>query len=215
MSITFPLDQPGYSDSIRTSVPGYQSQDWTYQKIVALSRSIFTGSIQVQEFQGEWLECVITLPAMPREKAEPWAAFLGSLRGPVGSFMLGDSLSIVHGIRGVLLTGQPLIKGAAQVGKIVNTDGWTGTLKAGDWIAFAGSSGKWHLYKVMADVTSSDATATTAIDIFPQLLDPTVDNNGIAFGHGQGQFKMLNPGTYGYDVAQICKGLTFTAVQDI
>ncbi len=206
MSITFPIDLP--------SKPGFLSQEWDYKVIAAVSRSIFTGSIQVQKFQGEWLESTVVLPAMPRELAEQWAAFLALLRGPVNSFLLGDSLSNVHGTLGVA-TGTPLIKGAGQIGSLVHTDGWTHDIakivKAGDFLSFGVA--KEHLYKATAD-SDSDSSGNADINIFPSILEATTDDDEITIP-GMGQFKLLDAGKYAYGVDQICKGLTFTCAQDI
>ncbi len=213
MSITYPLSLPG-SASGRNSVPGFVSQEWTERRIASVTRSIFTGSMQVQAFQGQWLECVVTVAAMSRAEAEPWAALLALVNSGVGSLMLGDSLSVVHGSLGVA-SGTPLVKGAGQTGNVLLTDGWTnsitGIVKAGDFLSFGVA--KEHLYKVMKDA-DSDSSGNCSIDIFPSILDSTTDDDVISLP-GLGQFKILDSGKYSYGVDQICKGLTFTAVQDI
>ncbi len=213
MSISYPLDLPGATTG-KTSVPGFTSQEWTMKKVGAITRSQFTGSIQVQEYQGEWLECTCTLPPMSREIAAQWEGFFGAERAPVGTFKLSDSLSVVHGSLGIA-TGTPLVDGANQLGKVVNlkgfTAGVTGILKAGDFMSFGVA--KENLYMVVKDC-DSDGDGKVAVDIFPRILENTTDEDEVSLP-GAGIFRMLTANKFKFDVDQLCKGVTFTAVQDV
>ena len=77
--------------------------------------------------------------------------------------------------------GTPLVKGASQTGRSVDTDGWNNGIvifKAGDYLKFANHD---KVYTVVADVTSDGSGGTTEIDIEPALITSPADDSAITY----------------------------------
>ena len=123
--------------------------------VTAVSQSVFTLRQQIYKHTGERWEAEIKLPAMARASAEQWVAWLLSMRGREGTFLLGDPVGKTpRGSAG----GTPVVNGAGQTGDSISIDGCTasqtGWLKAGDYIQL-GSGASASLHKVLQDVSSS------------------------------------------------------------
>lgn len=82
MAITYPLTLPAHT--------GIRSVSFRARNAVAYSMSPFTFAGQAHQYAGQMWEADITLPAMRRTAAEQWNAFLLSLNGQAGTFLLGD-----------------------------------------------------------------------------------------------------------------------------
>ncbi len=200
MAIAFPLDLPD-TDSFREA-------RMTARTIVGVTRSPFTGAQQVQKHQGQWWEFECALVPMNRDTAEDWIAFLLSLNGQEGTFLLGDPLGAVP--RGNAM-GSPLIKGASQTGRTLITDGWINStqniLKAGDYLQI-GSGSETRLYKVLTNATS-DSTGKATLDIFPEIKSAYSDNTAISTVNAKGVFR-LTSNEMGFDLQQASKyGISF------
>jgi len=203
MAITYPLSLP--------DATSYRSARMTARSVVGITRSPFTGSQQVQKHQGQWWEFEAALAPMARASAEGWIAFLLSLNGQQGTFLLGDPLgSTVRGVG----TGTPLVKGASQTGNSLITDGWTasqtGILKAGDYFQLgSGSSSK--LYKVLADA-NSDGSGDATFDIWPSINTAVADNSALTISSAKGAFRLAS-NEMGFDLQQAQQyGLAFSAI---
>lgn len=202
MAIAFPIDLPD-TDSFREA-------RMTARTIVGVTRSPFTGAQQVQKHQGQWWEFECALVPMNRDTAEDWIAFLLSLNGQEGTFLLGDPLGAVP--RG-LATGTPKIKGASQTGRTLITDGWTAStpniLKAGDYFQL-GSGSQTRLHKVLTNATSNSAGEAT-LDIFPEIKTAYSDNTAISTSNAKGAFR-LTSNEMGFDLQQASKyGMSFAS----
>lgn len=205
MSITYPLEFP----------TGIAPKRVTFYAVnaVALSRSPFTFDTQTQAFAGQSWGAEITLPAMIREVAEEWIAFLMALQGPRGTFILRDPLG--KNPRGEA-TGTPLVNGANQTGNSLITDGWTpsitGILKRGDKIQIGS-----RLYAVMgtSDV-DSDGSGNATIDIWPRLRESPADNDTVTTESPGGIFRLASTMTnlWGSDETQ-SYDVSFDAVEAI
>ena len=203
MAISYPLSLP--------NTTSYASARMTARSVVGISKSPFTGSQQIQKHQGQWWEWEAHLAPMTRANAEVWIAFLFSLNGIQGTFLLGDPLgSSPQGIG----TGTPLVKGASQTGNSLITDGWTasqtGILKAGDYFQLgAGSSSK--LYKVLADA-NSDGSGDATFDIWPSINTAVANDSAITVSSAKGLFR-LSSNEMGFDLKQAQQyGLAFSAM---
>ena len=203
MAITYPLSLP--------DATSYRSARMTARSVVGVTRSPFTGSQQVQKHQGQWWEFEAALAPMARASAEGWIAFLLSLNGQQGTFLLGDPLgSTVRGVG----TGTPLVKGASQTGNSLITDGWTasqtGILKAGDYFQLgSGSSSK--LYKVLADA-NSDGSGDATFDIWPSINTAVDNNSALTISSAKGAFRLAS-NEMGFDLQQAQQyGLAFSAI---
>ena len=80
--ITYPLNTP-------TNI-GIANITLSAENAVALSQSPFTFQQQVVAHPGQRWAASVSLPPMKRQDAEYWIAFLLSLKGQVGTFLLGD-----------------------------------------------------------------------------------------------------------------------------
>lgn len=208
MTITFPLSLPTTKDPARVR--------WGYQTAVQKTESIFTFQNQVQKLQGQRWTAEVSLPAMTRAESEDWQAFLLSLNGAQGTFLLGDPLGATP--RGVA-TGTPLVKGASQMGQSLITDGWTvstnNILRAGDYIQL-GTGLTARLFKVLQNV-NSDGLGEATLDVFPEInaLTTPADNAAIVVNSAKGLFR-LSDNLVGWEmgIGQIYDGLTFACISE-
>jgi hypothetical protein len=165
--LTYPLNFP--------SIPGVREFVLRARSTVGASTSPFTAQQQVYVHQGEWFEADVTLPPMKPDPAEDVVAFLLSLNGMEGTFLMPDLG--YRAPRGSAL-GAPLVNGAGQTGKTLVTDNWnvsiTNLLKPGDEFQL-GTASVSRLYKVTAPVNSNGSGQAT-IEIWPRLRESPADN---------------------------------------
>jgi hypothetical protein len=203
MAIAYPVDLP--------NTTSYRDARMTARTVVGVTKSPFTGVQQVQKHQGQWWEFECSLVPMIRDNSEDWIAFLLSLNGQEGTFLLGDPYGATP--RGVA-TGTPLIKGASQTGKTLVTDGWTASttniLKAGDYFQL-GSGSNTRLHKVLTN-TTSDSSGNATLDIFPEIKTAYADNTAITTSNAKGVFR-LSSNEMAFDLKQASTyGMSFAAV---
>ena len=154
MAITYPLTLP--------TVTGIRNVDFRAINAVAYSASPFTFSGQAHAYSGQMWTADITLPPMNRSTAETWIAFLLSLRGQFGTFLLGDP-------RGCALRGTATsctITGAAGDNTVSATVTAGQTLLAGDYIQL-GTGADATLHKVLVNYTGTGSA--TNLEIWPGL----------------------------------------------
>lgn len=149
MAISYPINMP-------TNI-GMASIELRAKNTVAVSMSPFTYKQQTHSYDGQMWEADVTLPPMNRDDAESWVAFLMSLKGRAGSFLLYDPSA--KSARGTATSAT--ITGA--VGDDSVTVGMTGTLKAGDYIQL-GAASDATLHKVLVDQSGSGT-----LEIWPKL----------------------------------------------
>lgn len=176
MAITYPLAFPTYT---RVS-----SFELTERNAVAMTRSPFTFDQDVFHYSGEMWEASVTLPPMRMGSAaaKGWGAFLTSLKGSSGRFMLGDldHCNISGTATSATITGSA---GDSTV-TVLFTSGQT--LLAGDMIQI-GSASDATLHKVLADVTSNGSE--TDLEIWPALRK---DRSAVSvtLANAQGVFRL-------------------------
>lgn len=169
MAITYPLDIP-------TTI-GFESIEIRAANAITTSQSPFTYKQQVVAHQGEQWEASISIPRSARNLAEPWAAFLVALKGPVGTFLLGDPASVEP--RGTV--SSCIISGDAGDDSAVVS--MTGTLLAGDYIQLGtGSSAKLH--KVLVDQDGDGA-----LELWPSLRS-SYTNQTVITSSAKGLFRL-------------------------
>lgn len=203
MAISYPLSLPS-----RTP----RRIQFKMNSIVGLSASPFTGSQQVYAHAGQFWSAEVELPPMQRADAEDWIAFLISLNGREGTFLMGDPVNT--STRG-LGTGTPLVKGASQTGNSLNTDGWTTSqsdiLKAGDWIQL-GSGSTSTLHKLRQDA-DSDSGGNATLEIWPGIRTAPADNAAITVANCNGLWRLAeNVQGYDLDLAAIY-GISFSCIE--
>lgn len=149
MAITYPVSTP-------TSI-GIANVEFRAINAVAYSMSPFTFQGQTHVYQGQAWSVDVTIPPVRKDLAEEWVAFLLSLRGQFGTFLLGDPNC--DGPQGTATTLSVTgTAGSSTVSATIN-----GTLKAGDWFSL-GSGTSTRLYKVVQDIA-----ATGNMEIYPAL----------------------------------------------
>lgn len=194
MAISYPLALPTHT--------GIRSVEFRAVNAVAYSRSPFTFSGQAFAYSGQMWQADITLPPMKREDAERWIAWIISLRGQFGSFLMGDPSS-------------PAPRGTAETATITGNAGsnsvevtMTGTLLAGDYIQL-GSGSTATLHKVLQDKTNSGT-----LEIWPALR-VSRSASPVTLANAQGRFRLSsNEQAWSVNEASIY-GVTFSAMEAI
>lgn len=206
MSISYPLTFPTHTN--------VKSIDLRAVNAVAMSMSPFTYKQQVFAHQGQRWEADVTLPPMKRSDAEQWVAWLVSLKGLRGTFLMGDPVGCTA--RGSV-GGTPLVNGASQTGDTLNIDGCTASqtpwIKAGDYIQL-GSASSASLHKVLADA-NSDGSGEVVLDIWPNINVAQADNATIVTSNAKGVWRLANNES-NWSINEIAVyGLTFGCTQAI
>ena len=131
MAISYPINIP-------TTI-GIESITLRAVNAVAISQSPFSFKQQVVSHKGQRWEASVTIPSQRRELVANWKAFLVSLKGQTGTFLLGDpDYQLPRGtVSSCLLTGLAGTESPTVV--------MTGTLLAGDYIQLGtGASSRLH-----------------------------------------------------------------------
>lgn len=201
MTITYPLTLPDTGFTVSRFGADFNNVNST-----SLNRSVQTVSRP-----GDLLVLEFSLPRKSRAQIAAWQAFGMALRGSYGSFYGFDpDARRPRGAAG----GTPLVKGAAQSGYSLITDGWpnsTAVLKAGDWIQAGGL-----LRMVVADATSNGSGEAT-LDISPGIGpgQAPADNAAITTTNPKGKFRLIDDRvTWESDVLRLGM-MSFTAIEDL
>jgi hypothetical protein len=167
--ISYPLDIP--------ETIGIESIELRAVNAVATSQSPFTYKQQIISHQGQRWEASVSIPTVRRDLAAEWKAFLTALKGPTGTFLLGDPdyVSPRGDVSSCTLSGSA---GDESVSVTM-----TGTLKAGDYIQLgSGSSAKLH--QVLQDQTG-DGT----LEVWPKLRSDYTDET-VVLNNPKGVFRL-------------------------
>jgi len=205
--ISYPLSLPLATKAI-------QSIEIRAVNAVAYARSPFTFAGQAFAYSGQMWTADVTLKPMKRADAEQWVAWLLSLRGQLGTFLMGDPMGATA--RGVA-TGTPLVNGADQTGGSLVLDGATnntsGWLKAGDYIQL-GSGSSARLHKVLADA-NSDGSGNVTLDIWPHIRVAPADNATVTVSDAKGLFRLAS-NDQGFSINESAiYGMTFSAMEAV
>ena len=194
MAINYPLALP--------TVTGVRSIELQATNAVAVSRSPFTFASQVHAYSGQMWSASLTLPPMKLAEARQWTAWLTSLRGQYGTFLLGDtSYSQTSGT-----ATSATVTGSAGDNTITVT--MTGTILAGDMIQI-GTGADATLHKVLVDQGGSGA-----LEIWPALRKDRT-SAALTLTNAQGVFRLAsNDVAWSVDEASIY-GISFSAVEKI
>ena len=209
MTISYPLSTPAGL--------GIRNVRMMTKNVVAVSESPFTLKQQTFEHAGKMWGASVTLPPMDRADAQKWIAFLLSLKGRLGSFLLSDPSGATPLGSASTTPGTPLVAGGSQTGNTLSIDGLpvstTGYLLAGDYIQVGTGSGT-QLYKCLADVDTDGGGAAT-IDIWPDIRTSPADNETVTVSNAAGLFRLVSNETeWSVDDAEIF-GISFECVEVI
>lgn len=185
MAIVYPLALPSQR---------FRSYNWRHRDVTADVPSPFTGQSQVIAWSGQWRECTLTLVAMTRAEAQVWDAWLLSLAGQVGTFLLGPPTRSAPLGSAASAPGTPLVRGGGQTGDGLTIDGLpvsaSGYLKAGDHVQL-GSGAAACLYTVLEDVASNGSGIAT-LTLWPDLRSSPADNAPVVVSGARGLFHRLS-----------------------
>ncbi len=194
MAISYPLTLP-------TSI-GIANITLSANNAVAISQSPFTFQQQIVQHAGKRWTASVSIPPVRRDLAEPWIAFLLSLNGPVGTFLLGDP----NGKEPRGTSSSATLTGTA--GSSSPTITKTGTLLAGDYIQL-GSGATATLHKVLDDKSGSGT-----IEIWPALRS-SVTGATVTLTNTVGRFRLSsNQQSFSINEASIY-GISFDCIEAI
>lgn len=194
MAISYPI-------SLLTHT-GIAEVEFRATNAVAYSQSPFTFAGQSHAYAGQMWSADVSLPPMHRADAERWVAWLVSLRGQFGTFLLGDPLSTSP--RGTATSAT--VSGSAGDASVSVT--MTGTLLAGDYIQLGSSDGA-TLHKVLQDQNGSGT-----LEIWPKLRTAR-SSEAANLTSPQGKFRLSsNETSWSVNNASIY-GISFSAMEAI
>jgi len=194
MALTYPLTQP-------TTI-GIEQIELRAVNAVATSQSPFTYKQQIVSHGGQRWEASVTIPSVRRDLAAPWKAMLTGLKGPTGTFLLGDPDYATP--RGTV--SSCTLSGSA--GDDAATVTMTGTLLAGDYIQL-GADSTARLHQVLED---QDGSGT--IQIWPNLRSDYTDAS-VTFNNSKGVFRLKESVTSWSINNASFYGISFEAVEAI
>lgn len=206
MAIVYPLTMPTVARPKRIELIA--------RNVIGVSESPFTLQQQVVEYPGQGWAANVTLPGMRRSNAEQFVAFLLSLKGRFGTFLLSPFPCTPRG-SAATSPGTPKVNGAGQTGSTLNFDGApasaAGYLKAGDFIQI-GSASSASLHKVLKDASSS-ALGQVSVEVWPSIVNAPADNSNVVVSSPAGLFRLASNETM-WSVDEIAVyGISFSAVQ--
>lgn len=194
MALSYPLATP-------TSI-GIESIELRAANAVAVSQSPFTYKQQIVSHGGQKWEASVNIPSVHRDKAAQWKALLVGLKGPVGTFLLGDpDYATPQGtVSSCTLTGSA---GDETVNVVM-----TGTLLAGDYIQL-GSGSTAKLHQVLLD---QDGNGN--LEIWPALRS-NYTSATVTFNAPKGVFRLSNNVTSWSINNASTYGISFEAVEAV
>jgi hypothetical protein len=210
MAITYPLSLP-------TTI-GIGEIELRAKNVVGVSQSPFTYKQQVVQHQGQRWEASVSIPPVRKDLAEEWIAFLISLKGPVGTFYLGDPNMATP--RGTILSGTTVtLDSAAAAGDetVALTKG-AGPAKSnvflpGDYLQIGTGSGR-TLHKVLNTV-DWDANGDGTADIWPHIRGTVSSGTSVVHQSTTGKFR-LTSGLTSWSINNASSyGISFDAVEVI
>lgn len=198
MAITYPLVMP-------TAI-GMANIELRAANAVAISQSPFTYVSQIHQYPGQMWSASITVAPQLRQYVEPWVAFILALKGPVGTFQLGDpNCQAPRGTATTASVALTVNSGAETIRLTIN-----GSLLAGDYIRL-GTGSDATLHKVLQDVTAG----TRDVDIWPALRKQRTTATTCAVTNTYGIFRLVGPQQSWSINNSNVYGLTFEAMEVI
>jgi len=192
MAITFPINTP-------TTI-GIESIEIRAVNAVAISQSPFTYKQQIVAHQGQRWEASVNIPPVRRDLAAEWKAFLTTLKGPTGTFLLGDPDYATP--RGTVSSAT--VSGTAGDESVSIT--MTGSLLAGDYIQLgSGTSAKLHQVLV-------DQSGTGTLEVWPKLRDTYVSET-VVFNNPKGVFRLSSNSSSWNINSSSAYGISFDCVE--
>lgn len=205
MAITYPLSLPTHVAPRTIELRAVNA--------VAYSISPFTFAGQAHAYAGQMWQVDIALPQMRREHANIWIAWLVSLKGQTGRFLIGDpTCTAPQGTAGTN-AGTPII--TSQTGETIAVTGaaasQTDWLMAGDYIQI-GAASTATLHQVL-ESASTDASGNVTLEVWPNVRGTR--SGSITVNNPVGNFRLaVNSQSWTVSEASTY-GITFGAVEAI
>ena len=201
--ITYPLSLPP---------TGVRSITWSKEEVVSFTESPYNFKRFYYRHAGERWKVTIDLSFMSRENAGKWEGFLLNLESGLRPFYFGD----VFNTRPMgAAKGAPVISGAGQSGRVVNTRGWEASisdqLKAGDKLQINN-----NLYQITRNA-SSNSSGESTLNIWPSLKESYADGTSIILNNPRGIFRVNSPSQAleTTTLAGYAGGISFEAIEAI
>ena len=190
------------------SYPAFRSSRFGLRANSQSFESPLTRTVQTLELTGSRWFATYELPAMKRDRASIWLAFLTSLQGRAGRFYGYDP--DCRRPRGTG-AGTPLVNGAGQTGLNLVTDGWGVSqivLRAGDYFTVNG-----ELKLVTVDVTANGAGQAN-IAFTPSLRASPADNAALTLNDASCTMMLIDDDQAAWDADAVSVfGLGFSGVE--
>lgn len=185
MTITFPRDVP---------FEEFATLDVTPRNLSSVQVSEFTGQDRPQIFEGDWWELSMTYQNLPPDIGRQVDAFIKSLRGPLGTFVVRYPGYTNSSGAAATNPSSPTVDGDNQAGNRdiliknapLSQPDW---LVAGDIIQ-VGPDTRPHWHSVLDDVdTAADGTAT--ICVWPAIRNGTSNNDPVTTFQPKGLCRLV------------------------
>jgi hypothetical protein len=162
------------------SNPGLSDIEFTYVDGTAVSRSLFTGQSEIQQWPGsDYIKGTITWPPLTAAQARQIEAFLGELRGNVNVFQFGDPRP-----QSGTGTGSAIVSSTtAAMATTISTGGWTASPSVGDWLQI-----QYRLYRI-ANINSYSGGAGV-FEVYPSVRESIPSSTAVTYSNPKGLFRL-------------------------
>lgn len=144
-----------------------------------------SGKMFSVQIDGQRFKFSAAYPPMTRAEFAPVIAFIMKQRSQKETFQI--ALPDLQNAKGDV-SGTVSVNGSHSAGDTtIDVDGMTGTLKAGDFVKFAGHS---KVYMVVSDATASAGAATLTIE--PPLRNALANDEGVNYDDVQFTVRLTN-----------------------
>ena len=148
------------------------SIDWKLRTNTHALVSPFDLSVQTVEKMGARWQCAAAWELLNDADSRKLFAFLASLRGRSGRFYFTPTFAASPLSS---ITGSPLVNGAGQTGASLVVDGFTGTIKTGDFFHFDTTAGR------ELKIVTEDRAGPGTLRFEPAIRIPPADNAQLVF----------------------------------
>lgn len=157
------------------STPKPQGMSWRLLMPAQTNVSDWTGRRQTLASGRGWWECQITFPPIVTTASiNPWRSFIAKARGAANDFQVPVDPATPQSSS----TATPLVNGAGQTGRTLNTDGWplsTTVLQAGQYVTINN-----QLLQLTENVTSN-GSGVAVLTFEPPVRVSPADNAAIEY----------------------------------
>lgn len=157
------------------STPKPQGMAWRLLMPAQTNVSDWTGRRQTLASGRGWWECQITFPPIVTTASiNPWRSFIAKARGAANDFRVPVDPATPQSSS----TATPLVNGAGQTGRTLNTDGWplsTTILQAGQYVTINN-----QLLQLTENVTSN-GSGVAVLTFEPPVRVSPADNAAIEY----------------------------------